>query len=73
MDTNNADKPPLKHKWDERDVCIYCRNTRVRIEEKHIASCRKPRFGQGAPGGFGAPNFAGPKVRDDDLPKPEQK
>lgn len=56
----------LRHVWDERDVCVHCGNTREQVENEYIIGCRKPRFGDGAPGGFGGVNFVGPKLRRED-------
>ena len=63
----------MGHAWDAaRDVCTSCGVTRKEFVETvpvrretptHTAeiSDRKPRLGDGAPGGFGAPNYAGAK------------
>lgn len=64
--TDASEKRLLRHVWDERDVCVYCGNTRKQVEEEYNIDCRKPRFGQGAPGGFGGINFVGPKLRPED-------
>lgn len=64
----------MEHAWDSvRDVCESCGMTRKKFVEgqpvtrempAHTAEAvdRKPRFGDGAHGGFGAPNYAGAKA-----------
>jgi hypothetical protein len=54
------------HSWNKRDVCIYCGKTCKEVEDNHAIQCiqwEKPRFGDGAPGGFGGVNFIEPMPR----------
>lgn len=60
------DDKKLPHVFDVLDVCLYCRRTRKELENKPSQGCRKPRFGEGAPGGFGGVTFVNPKLRPED-------
>lgn len=75
MSENDAARPEMSdrpqvadraHQWDlDTDVCAVCKITREQYIERGTA-CRKPRFGDGAPAGFGAPNFVGRAKGDGD-------
>lgn len=54
--------PILRHNWDDIcHVCIRCNITRRQWVEEYEPGCRKPRFGEGAPGGLGGVTTVGRK------------